>query len=454
MKRTQLRTWLRPGMLVKRWVGLLMVGITLTSLALAMGLAWLYRTYEFPAPASWLVRGLTLQFIPHPEREFVFLGIGGVVILLAFWHGSKAVLSPLMARRNDGASLAEIVAEHRFGPEKPELNVVTIGGGTGLSTLLRGLKKHNVAITAIVTVADDGGSTGRIRQEFNMPAPGDIRNCIESLADDESTLGKLFNYRFEKNGSDLSGHSLGNLFITALTQVTGSFEQAVIESGRVLAIRGRVIPSTLENVALCAEMVDGSVVAGESAIAESPVPIKRVFLSPERPDGYEPALAAILSADLVVLGPGSLYTSVLPNLMVGGVAEAIRWTEGKVVYVCNVATQPGETDHFGPADHIRAIVDHVGEDVLDYALVNSNRDPASQIKPEWHVDAVSVAGEEPIGDRVGGLKLITRDVVNDANPLRHDPEKLSAALIDIARGSERPHRPRHTARQTLVEQIA
>ncbi len=190
-----------------------------------------------------------------------------------------------MSLTSGSQRLAEIVAEHRFGPNRPELSVVTVGGGTGLSTLLRGLKLHPVGITAIVTVADDGGSTGRIRKEFDIPAPGDIRNCIAALADDESLVNKLFQYRFEKEGSELTGHSFGNLFITALAQVTGSFDQAVIESAKVLAIRGRVLPSTIENVTLCAELVDGSTVCGESTIGHDKPPIKRVFLTPENPTG-------------------------------------------------------------------------------------------------------------------------------------------------------------------------
>jgi uncharacterized cofD-like protein len=286
-----------------------------------------------------------------------------------------------------------------------------------------------------------------------MPAPGDVRNFIESLADNESTVGKLFNYRFDEMRSDLSGHSFGNLFITALTQMTGSFEQAIIESSRVLAVRGRVLPSTLANVALCAEMMDGSIVIGESAIAKNPVPIKRVFLSPERPDGYEPALAAIMAADLVVLGPGSLYTSILPNLLVGGIPEALRWTEAKIVYVCNVATQPGETDHFGPADHIRVVMDHLGEDVLDFALVNNNRAPAVQIKPEWRVAPVTALSPRDLQAPVGP-EIIARDVVDGGNPLRHDPEKLAGALLEIARLSGATGQKRGAPAPVVAEQIA
>jgi uncharacterized cofD-like protein len=308
--------------------------------------------------------------------------------------------------------------------------VVALGGGHGLFASLSALRRVTRQLTAIVTVADDGGSTGRIRKEFDIPAPGDIRNCITALADNESLVNRLFQYRFDKEGSELAGHSFGNLFITALSQVTGSFEQAVIESARVLAIRGRVLPSTLENVTLCAELVDGSTVCGESTIGHDKPPIKRIYLMPERPSGYEPALGAIVNADLIVLGPGSLYTSVLPNLMVEGVIEAIRWSRGTVVYVCNVATQPGETDHFSAKDHIQTIVDCLGPGVLGFAVVNNNRASIDAIKPEWHVDAVL---DDDLGKLARELTIVARDVVNDKNPLRHDPEKLGTVLTEIAR---------------------
>ncbi|HKG25996.1 MAG TPA: gluconeogenesis factor YvcK family protein [Thermomicrobiales bacterium] len=424
------RTWMRPGMLIKRWALLFMLSVTVVSLGLAMGLAWVYRNVSFPQSTSHVVRSVTLQFIPHPYRESLLIVAGAGMLGFSFWRLSQSLIAPLMSLTPGSQRLAEIVAEHRFGPHRPELSVVTVGGGTGLSTLLRGLKLNPIGITAIVTVADDGGSTGRIRKEFDIPAPGDIRNCITALADDESLVNKLFQYRFEKEGSELSGHSFGNLFITALSQVTGSFEQAVIESAKVLAIRGRVLPSTIENVTLCAELVDGSKVCGESTIGHDKPPIKRVFLTPENPSGYEPALGAIVNADLIVLGPGSLYTSVLPNLMVEGVIEAIRWSRGVVVYVCNVATQPGETDHFTAADHIRTIIDCLGPGVLSYAIVNNNRASLDAIKPELHVDAVLNDG---LGKLEREITIVARDVVNDQNPLRHDPAKLAAVLVELAR---------------------
>lgn len=427
------RTWLRPGMLIKRWALLFMLSVTIVSLGLAMGLAWIYRNVSFPQSTSSVVQAVTLQFIPHPYRETLLIVTGTSLLAYSFWRLSHAVIGPLMSLTSGSQRLAEIVAEHRFGPHRPELSVVTVGGGTGLSTLLRGLKLHPIGITAIVTVADDGGSTGRLRTEFDIPAPGDIRNCITALADDESLVNKLFQYRFEKQGSELSGHSFGNLFITALSQVTGSFEQAVIESAKVLAIRGRVLPSTIENITLCAELVDGSTVCGESTIGHDKPPIKRVFLTPENPSGYEPALGAIVNADLIVLGPGSLYTSILPNLMVEGVIEAIRWSRGVVVYVCNVATQPGETNHFTAKDHIKTIMDCLGPGVLSYAIVNSNRASLQAIRPELHVEAVLNDGLEKLEREI---TIIARDVVSDKNPLRHDPAKLAAILSELA------HRPK------------
>lgn len=436
------RVWLRPGMLVKRWMILFLISVVVMGLAIAMGMAWIYRNVEFPDPVGDLIQVVTLQFIPHPWREAIVLFGGAVIFGYSVWRLSHSLITPIMKATPGNQNVGQLVAEHRFGPVRPSLNIVTIGGGTGLSTLLRGLKHADVGITAIVTVADDGGSTGRIRKDFDIPAPGDIRNCLVALADAESLVGKLFHYRFDKEGSELEGHSFGNLFITALSQVTGSFEQAVIESANVLNVRGRVLPSTLENITLCAELVDGSIARGESTISRNKPPIKRIFLEPEHPEGYEPALGAIMHADLIVLGPGSLYTSVLPNLMVDGVIEAIRWSHGNVVYVCNVATQPGETDHFGAKDHIKTVMDCLGPGVLSHALVNSNRAPASGIKPEWRVDAVT---DDDLGSLENEVTIVSRDVVNDNNALRHDPEKLSEALLEIAR------RPRTDLRTSADE---
>lgn len=429
MNTRNLRMWLTPGIRVKRWLVLFLLAMIVISLGLAMGAAWIYNNFNFPKKLQPYVEWLTLQHIGHPWRELAIVMIGFAFVAYTMYRLSSSLIAPVLAANNTGRDYTDIMREDRFGKAEPDLKVVAIGGGTGLSALLRGLKLHDIELTAIVTVADDGGSTGRIRNVFNMPAPGDIRNCLVAMADDESLMGRLFHYRFDREGSELTGHAFGNLFITALTQVTGSFEQGVIESARVLNVRGRVLPSTLENITLCARMEDGQVVRGESALSHESDKIEEVFLEPDAPDGYKPALAAILNADLIVMGPGSLYTSVVPNLLVGGVRESIRWSRAATVYVCNVATQHGETDDMGYEDHIKQIVKYLGEDELTYSVVNTHAPKADAIRPEWQVDAVDYDGKET----VAGVQIIAADVVNDKNPLRHDPVKLSEVLIGLAR---------------------
>ncbi|MEZ4522883.1 MAG: uridine diphosphate-N-acetylglucosamine-binding protein YvcK [Thermomicrobiales bacterium] len=417
-------------MRVKRWVIVLFGGVVLTSLATAMGLAWLYRNYTVPGQFSQVVYYATLQFIDHPYRELLVIIPGGAFIVWGILQLSRSITAPLMESRANEGGLAKIIETHRLGERDPKLNIVTIGGGTGLSTLLRGIKHEPVRITAIVTAGDDGGSSGRLRTEFNVPAPGDIRNCLVALADSETLLGDLFQYRFDSEDSGLDGHSFGNLFITALTKVSGSFEQAIIESGRVLNIRGAVYPSSLENIVVGAEMADGSVLRGETTIVNARERINRVFLDPSSAEAYLPAVKAILEADLVVLGPGSLYTSVIPNLLVEGIAHALRHTPAETVYVCNVATQPGETDHYDVADHVRGIHRHLGDLPIDRIIVNSNLEPSEAgIKPEWGVSAVEFSGLDEFESR---LVVEPRDVVNPDFPLRHDPQKLAKVLVELA----------------------
>ncbi|MCX7623103.1 MAG: YvcK family protein [Thermomicrobium sp.] len=429
----KLRTWLRPGMFVKRWIALLALGVVMTSLGLAMGLAWIYRNYDFPQQVSGLVRTVTLQFIPHPYREVLMITAGSVLTVIGFWQLSRSLLAPFLDHRADRRGLAEILHAHRFGPEEPEFRIVAIGGGTGLSTLLRGLKVHNVSLTAIVTMGDDGGSSGRLRQDFNVPPPGDIRNCLVALADAEPLMSELFQYRFPAVGSPLDGHSFGNLFIVAMTQITGSFERAVAESSRVLAVRGAVMPSTLEDITVCAEFEDGRIVRGESSIAQQRGRIRRIFLDPERPAAYEPALLAILSADVIVLGPGSLFTSVVPNLLVDGIAQAIRLSSALKVYVCNVTTQRGETDDFGVVEHLEALERHAGGPFVDCVLANENLAPTKSLEPIG-VRGVRLDGLDRVRDRV---RVFLGDLVNPEQPWRHDPTKLAQAIIDIARAMRR-----------------
>ena len=281
--------------------------------------------------------------------------------------------------------------------------VVAIGGGTGLSTLLRGLKAHTPHMTAIVTVADDGGSSGRLRRELGVLPPGDFRNCIAALADDEALITQLFQYRFGL-GDGLNGHSFGNLFITALAAVTGSFERAILEAGRVLAVRGRILPSTLDDVTLVADLQEpvGSDVAatgltrvqGESAIPKAGQPIERVFLRPEEVRAYPEAVRAILEADLIVAGPGSLFTSVLPNLLVQDIRRAVGASPALKLYVCNVATQPGETDGFDLGQHVAALQRHVGRGLFPCVLANDNEAAGPGLSPSVQPVALRLPADD------------------------------------------------------------
>lgn len=423
--------WLQPGMHVKRWLALLFLGITILSLGTGYVLVEFYRTYTFPD----FVYYLTLQFIPRAVRGLLFGVAGTAFVIIALVQLNKSLLS---AFHNPGQSpLVDIIYRHRSRGRGPKM--VAIGGGTGLSTLLRGLKEHTSNLTAIITVADDGGSSGRLRRELGLLPPGDFRNCLAALADSESLTTQLFQYRFSE-GMGLDGHSFGNLFIAAMAGVTGSFERALLESGKVLAIQGQIFPSTLQNVTLCAELGgEGEPhVQGESSIPKMGRPIQRVYLEPDEVAAYPGAIRAILEADLIVLGPGSLYTSLLPNLLVPGIAQALRATRALRVYVCNVATQLGETEGFVAGDHVQALDDHVGR-VFDGVLANHNLSVA------WpsHFTIQLVRPEARPGQ---DFLMITADMVDERNPWRHHSRKLASHLLEL-------HAARHNG-QRLRQPLA
>jgi uncharacterized cofD-like protein len=305
---------------------------------------------------------------------------------------------------------------------------VAIGGGTGQSILLRGLKGVTHNLFAVVTVADDGGSSGRIRSSLGILPPGDIRNCLAALSNNEDLITQLFQYRFARHAGDgLQGHSFGNLFLAALTEITGSFEAAIAASGKVLAVAGRVLPSTLADVHLSADVAmphgGGQVrVLGESRIPESAGHVRRVWLEPEAPPAYPKAVQAILAAELVVVGPGSLYTSILPNLLVPDIGSALRATRALRVYVCNVATQPGETHGYSVGDHLRALEEHLGDLPFEMMLVNDRVDLPLPEGVEWVRVDTNVGAVYPIH---------FADVVDESAPWRHDPAKLAAALVAL-----------------------
>lgn len=304
--------------------------------------------------------------------------------------------------------------------------IVCIGGGTGLSVILRGLKKLPIEITAIVTVADDGGSSGRLRNDLQMPPPGDIRNVLIALADTEPLLERVLQYRFT-SGEGLAGHTLGNLMIAAMKEITGDFTHAVQEMSRVLAVRGRVLPASEQDVVLMAEMTDGSIIKGESQIPQTGKRIKRVFLNPPEPRPLEEAIRAIQEADAIVIGPGSLYTSILPNLLVKGMSETIYAANACRIFVCNVMTQPGETDHFTASDHIKAIYDHVEKPLFDVAIINN------EVPPPAIQEKYAEKGQKmvlPDIDRIQemGCRVIADNLLLYRSVVRHDAERISSHI--------------------------
>jgi uncharacterized cofD-like protein len=325
------------------------------------------------------------------------------------------------------------------------VRIVALGGGTGLSTLLRGLKGYAPAplgtsagatgtaapiadLAAIVTVSDDGGSSGRLRREYRILPPGDIRNCMVALSRDEALMSRLFQYRFQTGGS-LKGHSFGNLFLAALTQVTGDFPEAVRLCSEVLAIRGRIFPATSQLVTLKAELANGHAVRGETRISRSKSRIRRVKLEPARVRPLAGALEAIRAANLILLGPGSLYTSIIPNLLVAGVADAIRESGATRVYIANIMTQPGETDGYTTSDHVRAIHEHAGGRIFDWAIVNNQEISPKLLKRYKAQGAEPVRVDLPELQKLG-VRCVFDHLVEEGNVVRHDAARLTRLLVE------------------------
>jgi len=409
--------WLTPGLGVKRWIALILAGTTLIGLGFALVLVDFYRS----APQIWvpLLSLLSLRGFPFILRVIVFgvLGIG--LILIGVGGLNRSMMRPFVPT---GKNVLDGLSAYRKRERGPR--IVALGGGTGLASLLRGLKGYTSNLTAIVTVADDGGSSGELRRSMGILPPGDIRNCLAALSDDEALMTQIFQYRFG-SGAGLGGHSLGNLFITALAEITGSFEGAVAESGRVLAVQGRVLPSSLHDVRLVAdvqlpEMRDEVLVKGESEIPKTAGRVRRVWLEPSNPLAYPPAVQAILNADLIVIGPGSLYTSILPNLLVPDLAEALRHTRAPKFFVSNVATQPGETDGYTCGDHVRTVEKHFGSRLFDVVICNNHYSTDSEV--EW------VRLDEDLNQE---YSIYCTDIVSKDNPRRHDSEKLATVIMDL-----------------------
>ncbi len=418
--------WLYPGMKFKRWLLLFAAGVMLVSL----GLALVFNYKYLDAVEEAIFRFVYNWRGSYDYAATALVGTGvvllGLAIMLVATRFVIRSLIMVLVPENSGR-LVDLIYEKRRLENGPAVTV--IGGGHGLSVLLRGMKQMTSNVTAVVTVADDGGSSGRLREELGIIPPGDLRNCLVALADTEPLMEKLFQYRFEGQ-SALAGHSFGNLFLAAMNEVTGDMETALKESSKVLAVKGRVLPASNDHVRLDALMADGSIVEGESHIPEAHKRIRRVRLSPEHVKAVQSALDAIANADVVILGPGSLYTSVMPNLLVDGMAEALRKSRAIKIYICNVMTQAGETDGYTASMHVRAIIEHAGKGVVDYVLVNSATVSAKTAA------AYAAQGSSPVevdGEALTklGVGFVKADIMSDTDPGHHDPEKLAHNVMNM-----------------------
>jgi uncharacterized cofD-like protein len=427
------RGWFALGIGVKRWLGVLALGAIIAGMGIGTFLITLNQRGGLPTN---IYEFLTLQFLPTSLRILVPIILGGGLISLSIVRLSANLVAPF---RVPGVRMVDSLHLHTQKSRGPR--IVAIGGGTGMPALLRGLTKYTNNITAIVTVADDGGSSGRLRRELGVLPPGDFRNNMAALARDEALMTQVLQYRFggqleseHKEGGELQGHAFGNLLLVALTGITGSFDEALVAAGRVLAVRGQVLPSTLANVTLVANVLktddsDSQRVVGESAISKAGGLVEMVALEPADIPAYPPSVKAILQADLVVIGPGSLYTSIIPNLLVPDIARALRRTRAKRIYACNLATQPGETDNYNVADHVAAIEQHIipdvqdGREIIDVVLANRNLSVPPSAGGGY---TVFVRPEGP-----ENVPMVTADLVDEQRPWRHDSDKLSRAVLEF-----------------------
>ena len=424
------RRWLQPGIGVKRWLLLMFLGLLVLALGVAHVIRQVTPDIQLSGLAASLIDAITLQFLPFVLRGLVAGVVGAGLFLIGAWRLARALTDPL--RQDLVTPIADVIYQKRFLARGPR--IVAIGGGTGLSTLLRGLKAHTSNLTAIVTVADDGGSSGALREELGIPPVGDIRNCIAALADAEPLMSELLGYRFpgghdvqggpvETERGGLGGHAMGNLLLAAMTALEGGdFEEGVRRMNRVLAVRGKVVPASATPINLVARTRDGVEVTGQSTIMRTPG-IERVWIEPREVQAAEDAIAAIADAEIVVLGPGSLFTSVLPVLLIPAIQRAVAAAPGIRVYVCNVATQVGETEAFDLADHVEALIGHTQPGIVDLVIANDRFDgpdapwPADAVEPRWPPDL------EP------APHLATGAVASLDDPHHHDPERLATAIL-------------------------
>jgi len=416
--------WLAPGLLVKRWLLISASGVVLATLGLAI---WTGMT-----PIFFLLQLLRnfltwiAEVIPNYVSGPIVIAGGILLILWGQTRSLNSITQVLMPEGNE--ELVDRLLTHRRLHRGPK--IVAIGGGTGLSHLLRGLKDYSAKITAIVTVADDGGSSGRLRREIGVLPPGDIRNCLAALADEEKLLTELFQYRFQA-GDGLVGHSFGNLFLTAMSDIAGDLEQAIAASSKVLAVRGEVLPATLSDVSLWAELADGRRIEGESSITKANGKIVKIGCTPANPPALPRAVEALREADFIIIGPGSLYTSVIPNLLVKEIADAIANSEVPRIYVCNIMTQPGETDGYSVADHIRAIDRAIGRPLFDAVVVQGKVPSAKSLIRYSQENSYPVVLDREAITQLGRRIVIANVMDEDKNTglIRHNSQRLAGMLL-------------------------
>lgn len=432
--------WLVPGLQVKRWFALIFIGALMMSLGFLIlcDIKPVFYTMEFirkvasKSSTEWLA--------------FTVIMFGAAIFFKGWQKTNLSILDLNNGREKE--TILEALYRRRKLNRGPK--IVAIGGGTGLSMLLKGIKNITNNITAVVTVGDDGGSSGRLREDMGILPPGDIRNCIAALADDEDLITKLFQYRF-KSGEGLEGHSFGNLFLTALCAITGDMVRAVKESSNVLSIRGRVLPSTLDDMKLVAEMEDGRIIHGESNIPEAHGKVKRLFTDPVNCKALEDVITAIKDADFIILGPGSLYTSVIPNLLIEEIAKCVSESNAKKIYVCNIMTQPGETDNYSVSDHVSALMRHANsKTIIDAVLVND-------FIPANLANKYQLAGSYPVkvdveNIRKLGVQIFSRKLIQDSKEglVRHSSNRVARALYYWYKREHKNEKIHHRTNKELI----
>ncbi|HTC22424.1 MAG TPA: gluconeogenesis factor YvcK family protein [bacterium] len=414
--------WLYPGLRLKRWIFLFVLAVVVLYVGFSGIMSQHTGGIHLRPPAI-------VELEEHMKRlkfvDFLFMLLGIWAIVFSIRRLMFSVLTVYApAREKEFLNIAYQRTRLKRGPR-----IVAVGGGTGLPNVLSSLKQYTSNLTAVVTVADDGGSSGRLRKDFGTPPPGDIRNCIVALSDQETLLKDLFQYRFKGHG-DLKGHSFGNLFITVMKEITGDFGRAVEESSRVLATRGTVMPVTFENMTLQAKLKNGKIITGESRIPMGNSPIDRIMLKEKKIRPNKEVLKAILEADAIVLGPGSLYTSILPNLLIPEISETIALSRAVKIYVCNVMTQPGETDHLTVSDHVGAILKHTGPNFIHYVIVNKEKIPTPLLaRYEANGQEPVMVDEEAV--KALDVELVKVNLLHQEDYVRHSPEKLGKAIIRL-----------------------